>query len=339
MRFRSVGWEPWCVFFVVAMVVGVLIGISGSNWFMVWFGLELNTLAFVSFLGVGRGLVISESAIKYFVAQCVGSSFLLYGISLLGVERWVGCYFLTVGFLIKAGVPPFHFWYPSVLSGLDWFSFFFLSTLQKVVPLGGLSQMKVFGLICVLAAVGMLFSGFVGLKQGSVRGMFAYSSIGHMCWMLVAGQISLELLWCYLIFYIFLMSCVSYFLFFSDPWFVCSLGFSNLEVFSRVSFVILMLSLGGLPPLIGFIPKWLVVMEVVCFSPLSVGVMVVGSAVHLAYYINFCLFLMLGCSSSGKWLAGGGEVNMVGFFWLVGTCMGMLQFLGTVWLGVGSFIY
>nr|YP_009239752.1 NADH dehydrogenase subunit 2 [Turritella bacillum]AMM72630.1 NADH dehydrogenase subunit 2 [Turritella bacillum] len=307
---------PFSYLFVFTMFFGTFFSLSSSHWLGVWAGLEVNLIGFLPMLVYSKKVLESESAVKYFVVQALGSSFLMFG-SLLGYNlsfSWEvvsqssflvfsGGLFLVLGLFIKMGVFPFHFWLPSVMAGLSWMACLLLATWQKIAPIFLLASFLsvstfyiTFFLFCLLGAGSSMAGGLGGMNQTQIRALLAYSSIGHMGWMLFAiccGESSVKI---YFLVYVLISICI-----FISLWAMDSGNLKNLSVLSLsskgevFSFLVMLLSLGGLPPLLGFIPKWAVVS-----TGVSTGFwgfllfLVFGSLISLFYYLSLFFSEVLG---------------------------------------------
>nr|YP_009539834.1 NADH dehydrogenase subunit 2 [Cerithidea obtusa]AYQ21837.1 NADH dehydrogenase subunit 2 [Cerithidea obtusa] len=294
--------------FFIVMFFGTMFSLSSPHWLGVWAGLEINLIGFLPILVYQKSMLESESAVKYFIIQAMGSSFLIFG-SLFGysltfsweslgfvfASGFMGSIFLGLGLLLKMGVFPFHFWFPSVMAGLSWFSCLLLATWQKVAPaflmlavLDASLVYSVFLLFCLLGAGSSLVGGIGGLNQTQIRALLAYSSIGHMGWILFAscyGESSMKI---YFSIYVVISICIFVSLWALDSGSlvdVSSAGKSDSK--AAFSFMVMLLSLGGLPPLLGFISKWTVISSSVTASPWGVlFFLVLGSLMSLFYYLS-----------------------------------------------------
>nr|AWH98403.1 NADH dehydrogenase subunit 2 [Conus genuanus] len=304
---------PFGLMFLSVMGFGTLLSLSSVHWLGIWAGLEMNLIGFLPMLIYQKKISESESAVKYFVIQALGSSLLIFG-SLLGFSTsfsWdmisnsmggsMGLCALVSGLSVKLGVFPFHYWVPSVMAGLSWISCMLLATWQKLAPLflllslcelGEMKELVV--LFCIMSGGSALVGGMGGLNQTQIRALLAYSSIGHLGWMTFA---MLHSEWCMKL-YLFIYLCITSSLFVS-LWLKDSSAMKNVsslkyfKVYQLVT-MLLLLSLSGLPPLLGFVSKWLVVF-VGSGGPLSfiLLLLILGSLMSLFYYLSlfFSFFL------------------------------------------------
>lgn len=305
---------PFGYIFLSVIGIGTLLSVSSIHWLIIWAGLEINLIGFLPLLVYQKSVSERQSAVKYFIVQALGSSFLIFGrlISFSSSFGWdayirgynyrrVGFLVLICGLFIKLGLFPFHYWLPRVMAGLPWISCILLATWQKFAPLFlllCLTEMNQFYrvrlFICVVRIGSSLVGGVGGMNQTQTRALLAYSSIGHLGWMRFAVIHSEWTIKVYLAVYVLISISLFTSLWYSD--FGNIKNIYNLKDFSfiylRVMF--LLLSLGGLPPLLGFVSKWLVVLVGVrsVWAPVVFG-LILGSLMSLFYYLSlfFSIFL------------------------------------------------
>lgn len=158
------------------------------------------------------------------------------------------------------GRAPFHFWVPQIIEGIKWPIIFLILTWQKIAPIIIFSYFLNFYFLILTVIFSVLFGSLGGLNQTSLRKLIAFSSINHLRWILIS-LIYREIIWInYFIFYIFLNFNII-FLFskfkllnINQTFYLKKINFYlNLILFS------VLLSLGGLPPFLGFFPKWTII--------------------------------------------------------------------------------
>ena len=269
--------------------------LSASHWLIIWIALELNMLSFIPLIIFSSWFQETEAAIKYFLFQALGSSLLL-----LGAYSAEFNILVFIGILVKLGIAPFHFWFPSVMNSISWPICLILATWQKVVPLLVLiisSSSIQSSFIFLVASLNALVGGIGGLNQTQIRPLLAYSSVGHIGWILAAAALSSSIRVTYFCIYIITSGTLFLFLFFLNTSSRKTLSsILSSDLFSLRILTLLFLSLGGLPPLTGFIPKWLVISS---FNTiLTPFLLITGSLINLYYYLNICLSSALRKSSS-----------------------------------------
>jgi len=289
------------------MAFGTMFSLSSRHWLGVWAGLEINLIGFLPILVYQKSMLERESAVKYFIIQALGSSLLIFG-RLMGYrlslswESLVGEFFqltgtplLSFGLLLKRGIFPFHFWLPRVMAGLSWLPCLLLATWQKMAPiLLILSLVQVthapilIFILCFLGARSRIVGGFGGLNQTQVRALLAYSSIGHIGWVLFGICSSETSVKVYFSIYVLISVCL-----FSSLWILDSKILKRLRSIrskkwrGAFSFSLILLSLGGLPPLLGFVSKWVVITSGTLTSSWGfLLALILGSLISLFYYLR-----------------------------------------------------
>nr|AXA45445.1 NADH dehydrogenase subunit 2 [Pinguigemmula sp. MNHN IM 2013-18391] len=304
---------PFGYMFLFVMGTGSLLSISSVHWLSIWAGLEINLIGFLPLLIYQKNISESESAVKYFIVQALGSSFLIFG-SLMAFsssftwDLYTSFHFSTLGFIvlsaglcIKLGVFPFHYWLPGVMAGLSWFSCLLLATWQKLAPLFLLlcllelnQSYAMIYMFCMVSAGSSLIGGFGGMNQTQIRALLAYSSIGHLGWMVFAVLHSEWTMKMYLLIYILISLSMFMSLWLSDSSPMKHINNLKTSTMMQSSIMLLLLSLGGLPPLLGFISKLLVIM-ISTKGPwlFIVFMLIMGSLMSLFYYLSlfFSFFL------------------------------------------------
>lgn len=244
-----------------------MIAISATSWFRIWIGLEINLLSFIPLIIRSKNLFSSESSLKYFLIQALASAIFLFSIILFYLFLNFKMYLVFYNFILiastiilKRGTAPFHFWFPRVIEGLNWYRNFILITWQKLAPLIILSYSLRLNILIVVIFLSIIFGSLGGINQTSLRKLIAFSSINHLGW-IIAGILNNENIWVtYFIFYTLLNFRIVYIF---DKFKLFNIN-QTFKIFSsnnfiNVSLFILLLSLGGLPPFLGFIPKWIII--------------------------------------------------------------------------------
>nr|YP_001876470.1 NADH dehydrogenase subunit 2 [Mus terricolor]ABY51637.1 NADH dehydrogenase subunit 2 [Mus terricolor]ART65707.1 NADH dehydrogenase subunit 2 [Mus terricolor] len=255
--------------------LGPVITMSSTNLLLMWVGLEFNLLAIVPLLMNKKNPRSTEAAMKYFITQATASMIILLAIVLnykqLGTwmfQQQTNSLILNMTLMalsMKLGLAPFHFWLPEVTQGIPLHMGLILLTWQKIAPLSILIQIYPLlnpTIILTMAIMSIFMGAWGGLNQTQMRKIMAYSSIAHMGWMLAILPYNPSLTLLNLAIYIIL----------TIPMFMALMLNSSLTInsisllWNKTPAVLMMtslilLSLGGLPPLTGFLPKWIIITE------------------------------------------------------------------------------
>nr|YP_009351938.1 NADH dehydrogenase subunit 2 [Myotis bechsteinii]AQM37959.1 NADH dehydrogenase subunit 2 [Myotis bechsteinii] len=260
---------------LTTMISGTLIVMTSSHWFLTWMGFEMNMLAMIPLLTKEHTPRSTEAATKYFLTQATASMLLMMAaiINLLHTGHWsimklinpTASILMTMALTMKLGLSPFHFWVPEVTQGIPLMSGLILLTWQKLAPLSVLYMITPLinmNLLLTMSLMSIAIGGWGGLNQTQLRKIMAYSSVTHMGWMLaiLAYNPTMTLLNLYL--YIPMTITIFMLLMLSSTTTTTSLSYMwNKLPLITMLILTTMLSLGGLPPLTGFLPKWAIIQE------------------------------------------------------------------------------
>ncbi len=212
--------------FTISMLalLGMFVMIGGSNFLLIYLGLELLTLSSYALVALRRDhAVASEAAMKYFVLGAMASGFLLYGLSMMygatgsldlnevfkaistgKVNHQVlvfGLVFIVAGLAFKVGAAPFHMWVPDVYQGAPTAITLLIGAAPELAAFGIIIRLLVDGLqplaidwqqmLAVLAIASLVIGNLAAIAQSNLKRMLAYSTIAQMGFMLlglVAGS-------------------------------------------------------------------------------------------------------------------------------------------------------
>nr|NP_739920.1 NADH dehydrogenase subunit 2 [Sargocentron rubrum]YP_011003640.1 NADH dehydrogenase subunit 2 [Sargocentron melanospilos]WPS66029.1 NADH dehydrogenase subunit 2 [Sargocentron melanospilos]BAC23516.1 NADH dehydrogenase subunit 2 [Sargocentron rubrum] len=254
--------------------LGTTITFASSHWLLAWMGLEMNTLAIIPLMAQQHHPRAIEATTKYFLTQATAAAMILFASTtnawLTGqweiqqVAHPLPATILTMALALKIGLAPVHAWLPEVLQGLDLTTGLILSTWQKLAPFALILQLQLNNadFLIFLGLTSTLVGGWGGLNQTQLRKILAYSSIAHLGWMVLVTQFMPSLA---------LLTLLTYFVMTFSTFLVFKLNNSTNINTLATSWAktpvltaltpLMLLSLGGLPPLTGFAPKWLILQE------------------------------------------------------------------------------
>uniref|UniRef100_UPI0030E4F134 NADH dehydrogenase subunit 2 n=1 Tax=Vulpes rueppellii TaxID=354189 RepID=UPI0030E4F134 len=292
---------PILIAILATVMTGTMIVMLSSHWLLIWIGFEMNMLAIIPILMKKFNPRAMEASTKYFLTQATASMLLMMGvtINLLYSGQWMiskisnpaASAMMTIALTMKLGLSPFHFWVPEVTQGISLSSGMILLTWQKIAPMSVLYQISPSintDLMTLVALASVLIGGWGGLNQTQLRKIMAYSSIAHMGWMaaiitysptMMFLNLSLYILMTLSTFMLFMLSTSTTTLSLSHTW--------NKIPLIASTILTLMLSLGGLPPLSGFIPKWMIIQELTKNDMIVVPtLMAITALLNLYFYMR-----------------------------------------------------
>jgi NADH-quinone oxidoreductase subunit N len=199
-------------------LLGMFIMMSGSNFLVIYLGLELLTLSSYALVALRRdNATASEAAMKYFVLGAMASGFLLYGLSMMygatgsldiaavfkainsgNVKHQVlvfGLVFIVAGLGFKLGVVPFHMWVPDVYQGAPTSVTLMIGGAPKLAAFAITIRLLVEGMLplaidwqqmlAVLSIGSLLIGNLAAIAQTNLKRMLAYSTISQMGFVLI----------------------------------------------------------------------------------------------------------------------------------------------------------
>nr|QXT44141.1 NADH dehydrogenase subunit 2 [Amalotermes phaeocephalus] len=296
----------------MTLVSGMLVSVSSNSWLGAWMGLEINLMSFIPLMSNVKNMYNTEASLKYFIVQVLASATLLFMVVMKTLTEDLFSLesnpytpmIICTPLLLKSGAAPLHWWFPGVMEGLSWENCALLMTIQKAAPLMLMSyliEMSNFTLSIIMMST--IVGAIGGLNQTSMRKILTYSSINHTGWMLIALTTSESLWLMYFMIYSTLALTVVSAIKLSGVSFINQTMLTNKET-TLIKFMMFtsLLSLGGLPPFLGFMPKWIVIQAMIMnnMAPLAV-IVVVTSLITLYYYlkISYSSFMIL--NTEPKW--------------------------------------
>nr|YP_001648865.1 NADH dehydrogenase subunit 2 [Microhyla okinavensis]BAF96765.1 NADH dehydrogenase subunit 2 [Microhyla okinavensis] len=293
--------------FLSSLATGTTITLASYHWLLAWIGLEINTLAIIPLMTKTPHPRAIEAATKYFLTQAAASALILFSTM---INSWAfGEWDITltspsmtipvsIALSMKLGLAPLHFWMPEVLQGIPLTTGLILSTWQKIAPMVLLMQVSKtcdLTLMIFLGLTSIFLGGWGGINQTQLRKIMAFSSIGHLGWMIIILKFSPQLTLFNFILYIIMTSAMFITLIFLNSTKMSQLSSSWTKTPSLTSSsMLILLSLGGLPPLTGFAPKLLISLELTKQNvSILAGIILVASLLALYFYIRLTYVLTL----------------------------------------------
>nr|YP_009369680.1 NADH dehydrogenase subunit 2 [Narcine brasiliensis]AMB36419.1 NADH dehydrogenase subunit 2 [Narcine brasiliensis] len=293
---------------VLSLMMGTLMTFTTTNWLLIWMGFEINTMAIIPFMIYKQHPRAVEASTKYFLTQATASAILLFaGTSnawltgqweLTEMMNQTTSTLITLALALKIGLAPMHFWFPEVLQGISLTTGIILATWQKLAPFAILLQLHQMlnpNLLTILGLTSILVGGWGGLNQTQLRKILAYSSIAHLGWMVSILHYMPNLTLLNLIIYMILTSSMFIMLIYINSTKIDSIAPFGMKTQLMTPILLTsLLSLGGLPPLTGFMPKWLILEELTKQKMmLTITIMALATLLSLFFYLRLCYMITL----------------------------------------------
>nr|WNH38494.1 NADH dehydrogenase subunit 2 [Gymnothorax javanicus] len=301
--------NPWVLFVLIASLgLGTTITFASSHWLLAWMGLEINTLAIIPLMTQQHHPRAVEATTKYFLTQAAAAALMLFATTsnawitgqwqIQELSHPLAATVTMVALGMKIGLAPTHLWLPEVLQGLDLTTGLILSTWQKLAPMTLIYQLAPNIDTTILLLIGLtsaLIGGWGGLNQTQLRKILAYSSIAHMGWMMIVLKYSPGLMVLNLMVYIIMTSTAFMTLKTVSATTINTLATIWTKAPTMITIAMLtMLSLGGLPPLTGFMPKWMILQELTKQDlPATATAMALAALLSLFFYLRLCYSMTL----------------------------------------------
>ena len=316
---------------MLASLYGLLLMLSADSFMTLFLGLELMSLpVYVMVLLAMRRPESAEAALKYLVLGGAATATLLMGVSLLYGQGGTlalsafgralaspdpmaitGAALVLLAFFLKGAVVPFHTWAPDAYEGASVPVTAYMAAIVKAGAV--LAALRLFGetalsapmvdLLAVLPLISIVWGNLAAMKQGSLRRMMAYSSIGHAGYLFYAflgpGPGRAQSVLFYLVAY-GLMTLLAFTVIppHADDQRRDRLdqlkGLFHRRPYAAIAIGLAMLSLAGIPPLPGFVAKFLIFREVMAAGYTLYAVLgLVGSYLGIYFYLRVIQFMFM----------------------------------------------
>tara|TARA_A100001015_G_C14986075_1_gene711589 strand:- start:581 stop:1930 length:1350 start_codon:yes stop_codon:yes gene_type:complete len=309
---------------VLLSILGMFFMVSSNDLILFYLGLELQSLSLYILASIDRdNLRSTESGIKYFVLSALSSGLLLYGCSLLygftgstnfeliadqlnkeNAGAVFAMVFILVGLAFKVSAVPFHMWTPDVYEGAPTSITSYFAVVPKVAGLALLIKFMFVPfsnillewqtIIIFISIASMILGAVAAMIQKNIKRLLAYSSIGHIGYALagvatgaISGyQSAIVYISIYVIMNIGAFSCL--YLLKKDGQYKENIsdlsGISKKHPLLAISFLIILFSLAGVPPLGGFFAKFYVFVAVLEKEMYALAIIGLITTVMSAFY-------------------------------------------------------
>ena len=310
--------------------LGMMLMISANNLMSMYLAIELQSLSLYVAAAIKRdSLTSAESGVKYFILGALSSGILLYGMSLIygftGSMNFIninifilnldylnlglifGLVFVIVGLAFKVSAVPFHMWTPDVYEGAPNSITAFFAIVPKIAAVALIYRFCLIPfenfysewsqIITFLSIASMFLGGIAAIAQSNIKRLLAYSSIGHVGYILIAlvaanndGIKAASIyMFSYMIMNVAIFAIIlsikiknEYLVEINDLQ-----GLSKSNPIVSLSIAIILLSMAGIPPFIGFFAKFYIFIAAIKHELYVLSILgVVASVISAFYYLN-----------------------------------------------------
>lgn len=246
---------------------------------------------------------------KYFLTQSIASINFLFSVllKLILIKNFeinnLFSIIINSSLLIKIGSAPFHFWFPNIIEGLSWLNCFILITWQKITPIILLSYYLNKNFLILIIIINTIIGAIGGINQTSLRKLIAFSSINNLGWIISSILISESLWILYFFLYSFLIRIICFIFYVFNIYFINQLFIFNINFIIKFFILINFLSLGGLPPFLGFFPKWIIINFLIINNLFFISfIFIIIRLITLFFYIRIIYSCIIFNYLKLKWL-------------------------------------
>lgn len=277
--------------FYFLLFFSIIISLSINSTFLIWLSLELNMLRFLPIISSGINVEL-ENSMKYFLIQRWASIFFLLRFFFLMLQKTFYV-MIVIRMLIKLGIAPFHTWFISILKTSSLKILVLLSSVQKLIPLIILINLKInTSLLMAVVLLNIIFILLILPITINLNKLLALSSINNVIWIIIRVIISLKLFVTFIVIYLFLI--VGLMILYNEYHINIFSQINRINFFDKICMVLIFMSLGGLPPLLGFLRKFLVIKFILISSNRIYFIMIIvfSSLFLLYFYISRIYFYL-----------------------------------------------
>nr|UXG18688.1 NADH dehydrogenase subunit 2 [Xenos yangi] len=248
-------------YYFLPMSMSILMTLISNSWIIMWMGMELNLMSILPLMNKNKSNKSIECSMKYFLIQSFSSLLLIFLLSNTLIFKMSSMFPLEMTLFFKMGLMPFHFWYPDLFTKMSWNISSIMFTMQKLAPLWMLSIFLTNNMLLHNIIIMNLLVSSLGMwNEKNIQKLMAFSSISHSSWMMSSMMFSK--FWWMMYWSIYTLSLLPVLYFFKQMNLLTMNQFLsiNMTPWTKMMIFLNLLSLGGYPPLLGFIPKWFILL-------------------------------------------------------------------------------
>nr|AEO18314.1 NADH dehydrogenase subunit 2 [Ricania marginalis] len=283
---------------MMTMIMSATSALSSSSMLMTWMMMEINLMAFLPIMTKSK--IMKDQPMKYLIIQSLASSTMLMSILLNSMnESPLSISLMLMGsMLMKMGLMPFHMWVPMIMNSMSWQNCFIMITWQKIIPTIIISQMLKMSLMMLPMCLTLVLSPVIAMNQTSMKKIMSYSSMSNSPWMITSMMNSKSQFMTFFLIYTTINLMIMKKMKEMNLIFINQMKME--KPMKKLSMIVNMLSMSGMPPMMGFFPKWMILQSTIKFSlTLSVS-MILSSMISTFIYVKMISPMILSMNSNKK---------------------------------------
>lgn len=296
------------------VLLGSILIIMSNNLIITYLSLELQTFSLFILISSNRQSIKSnEGGLKYFILGAISSGLFLISLSVIysitgGITvdclnslnnfgyNFIWKYTILLSMFFKLSLFPLHFWIPDIYEASTNDIMALVGTLPKISIIGFVIQLNLFPNFIIWCTIGSIVVGTLGaINQSKLKRLLAYSGISHIglglltlsMFIRTGVEPTIVYITIYVIGFLSIILLLSIYQSKSLVYIYDLSGISKLSIILSLTCSLLLLSMGGLPPLSGFLIKWWIIWSMMINEYILVGfICILFSATGLIYYLR-----------------------------------------------------
>nr|YP_010990604.1 NADH dehydrogenase subunit 2 [Suva longipenna]WOW98931.1 NADH dehydrogenase subunit 2 [Suva longipenna] len=284
--------------FILTLMTSTISNLSSNNILFSWMMMEINLISFLPLLTKKKK--VTDQIMKYLIIQSASSSIMLMSILINNILETplYNSIMLTISMLMKMGMMPTHLWMPTMMSNISWNNCMILTTWQKIIPTTVICQMISMKMMMIPMILSLLMSPATGMKQLSMKKMMAYSSISNSPWMITSMYLSKFQFIYFMVIYSTMNILIMNMLKKQNILYMNQMNMQKKQ--QKMFFIIMILSISGMPPTMGFFPKWMILQSIINKSIWLSSSMILSSTMSTFMYMKLTSTTMMEFSTKKK---------------------------------------
>nr|YP_009987492.1 NADH dehydrogenase subunit 2 [Bambusiphaga furca]QBZ37952.1 NADH dehydrogenase subunit 2 [Bambusiphaga furca] len=282
---------------LMMMLTTTTMSLMINNWLFMWILMEINLFMFMPLMSKNK---INDQSIKYFIIQSFSSHLLMFSILMVSILMMPpkNSLIVMIALMMKTGMAPLHLWLPEIMNKMKWNECLMLASPLKIIPMILMSKFTSMKMVIIPMMLSLMMGCLSGLNQTCLKKMMAFSSIFNLAWMISSFMTSKKVMLLFMMIYTSLNFKIM--MFFKKMNIQYMNQINQLELKKKIKINMMILSLSGLPPMMGFFPKWMILKEMVMKSNIMCFTMIMTSLISMFMYMQISSFTFSNLSMKKK---------------------------------------